>query len=264
MAITSLDQLIAATSQGIQIYKSGSRTTTGNAWFSTIDLAGNPGAGSIASLGITNGSLYTDGTGGHPPVNTFGGSNLGYIASVEFGNTVACRMMLVDVLCRHGSFAFNANSSGLTGVDISGRIVNSSYAGLQLWYECATAITTNQSVAVTYVDQSGNTGHSTGTVALGTAPTLGRLIQLPLAAGDSGLQKITGVTSTGATAGTFNLIIARPLWTGRINLANGGDAHPWDRIGMPQIFDTSAIELWLNPDSTASGLPEVFIDVVNG
>jgi len=264
MSISSVDGLVAAVSQLIQWNKNTTRTTTGNAWFSMIDVDGNPGAGTISGLAQTNGALVTDSTGGHPPINAFGGGATGYLSAVEFGSTRACRFMLVDVLARYGSFNYNANSSGLTGVDVSGRIVGSSYAGTQIWYENATAITTNQSLAVTYVKEDGTTGRSTGTVAFGTAPTKGRLIQMPLAAGDLGVQKITGVTSTGATAGTFNVLHVRPLWTGRVVVGNAGDAHPWDRIGFPQVFDTSALEVFINPDSTDTGIPELMFNIVNG
>lgn len=62
----------------------------------------------------------------------------------------------------------------------------------------------SQSIAVTYTNQDGVTGRTTGTIAAtGVAPIVGRMLQLPLQAGDTGVQKIESVTSTVSTAGTF-------------------------------------------------------------
>ena len=45
MAITTMDQLIAAKTQRIPINKTASRTAVAAIPFSVFDLAGNPGAG---------------------------------------------------------------------------------------------------------------------------------------------------------------------------------------------------------------------------
>lgn len=265
MAISTIDGLVGAARQKIPWVKTTARTTVANGWFSLFDVAGNPGAGTIAGLSQTNGALVTDSTAGHPTINAFGGGATGYLAGVEFANTVASRLRLVDVLARYGTYAFNVSTGALSSQpDISGRLPGGSYVGTEIWYECATAITTNQTVTVTYTNQSGSNGKSTGAVAFGLAPTLGRLIQLPLAAGDTGVQKIESVVSTGATVGTFNVLIVRPLWTGRIPVANSGDCHSWDRIGFPQVFDTSALQSWVAADSTGSGIAELLFDIVNG
>jgi hypothetical protein len=265
MAITTVDGLVAGARQKVPWIKTSARTTIANGWFTQFDQAGNPGAGTIAGLSQTNGSLVTDATAGHSLINAFGGGATGYLGTVEFANTVASRLMLVDVLARYGTYAFNVSTGALSSQpDISGRLPGSNYAGTQIWYECATAITTNQTVTVTYTDESGNTGATTGAVAFGLAPTLGRLMPMPLAAGDSGVRKIESVTSTGATVGTFNILIVRPLWTGRVPVANSGDCHSWDRVGFPTVYDTSALQCWINADSTGGGVPELLFDVING
>jgi hypothetical protein len=81
--------------------------------------------------------------------------------------------------------------------------------------------------------------------------------------GDSGLQKIESVVATVATAGTFNLMVLRPLWSGRVTVANGGDVHDLLRTGLVQIFDTSALYALIAADSTATGIPELAIEVAN-
>jgi len=135
---------------------------------------------------------------------------------------------------------------------------------LQLWLECVTAFTGSQSIAITYTNQSGTTGRSTGTVATGVAPTVGRMFQMPLQAGDTGVQKIESVTSTVATVGTFNVLVMRRLWSGRVRIANDGDTHGPDKTGLTQIFATSALYPIIATDSTSTGVPELQIGVING
>jgi hypothetical protein len=90
------------------------------------------------------------------------------------------------------------------------------------------------------------------------------MLQLPLQAGDTGVQKIESVTSTVSTAGTFNVLVMRRLWEGRCRLANDGDTHDFLKTGMPQIFVDSALFLQVVADGTSTGIPEVQIEIVNG
>jgi hypothetical protein len=90
------------------------------------------------------------------------------------------------------------------------------------------------------------------------------MLKLNLQAGDTGVQKIESVTSTVATVGTFNVLVMRKLWEGRIRVANDQVVHGPDLVGLPQCFTDSALVLLVNADSTSSGLPEAVFDVING
>jgi hypothetical protein len=263
MTISTIDQLVAAARQKVPFIKTSARTTVATGWFSLWDLAGNPGAGTLAVGNTTNGLVPDDTVAGVAGINTFGASATGYLAGVEFASTVACRMMIVDRLFHAGAYAYNAAVTLTAQPSYSARVPGGNYAGLQIWIECVTAFTGNPSVAVTYTNQAGTAARTTGTFATGTALTLGRMMQLPLQAGDTGVQKIESVTATVATAGTFNVLVLRPLWMGRVPIANSGDVHSWDRIGFPQVYDTSCLQVLINADSTSSGIPELMLDVVN-
>jgi hypothetical protein len=261
MSITTFDEWIASTKQHIPYSRTTARTTVANGWFTLHDVAGNPGAATLAVGNTANGAVPTDATNGFPAI--LFSSGVGYLSSVDFGNTVAGRLTLYDRLFHAGAYNFNDAITLTSQPGISSRIANSSYAGLQIWYEQVTAATGNQSIAVTYTNQAGTTGRTTGTVGLGTAPTVGRMFQLALQAGDTGVQKIESVTGTVASAGTFNIIIARPLWSARVGFTNGGDVHGPDRTGMPQLFADSALALMVNADSTSSGVPDLIVTVAS-
>ena len=264
MAITTTDGIIAGAKQRILMSKTGSRTSVAAAGCSVFDLAGNIGSGTLGGTSTTTGVVPTDATAGCPTINAFGGSNVGYIARVEASNAVACRIALYDCLWKAGAYAFNVSTSANSPTSFSSRIPGGTdYTGLELWYEQVTAGTLIQNVAVTYNDQAASSS-TTGTIAAPLAMIVGRMFQLPLAAGDTGIQGVTGVVGTVASAGTFNLLIMRPLDELRIRVANDGIVHDALSTGMPIIFADSALMMIVTADSTATQTPELVVDIVNG
>ena len=264
MTIATVNDWIASAKQYVSLAKTASRTSIAAAWFSVFDLAGNPGAGTLAGTSTAAGVVPTDATAGFPTLNAFGGAAKGYLAQVDFGSSVACRMKLFDCLFKAGAYAFNAAVTLAAQPSYSSRVVGGTdFGNTQIWIETVTAFTGNLSVAVTYTNQAGTTGRTTGVVATGTALTLGRMMQLPLQAGDTGVQKIESVTATVATVGTFNVLVLRPLWSGRARVANDGDVHDLFKTGMPELFTDSALMLAVCADSTATGIPELELVIAN-
>lgn len=273
MAIVSLNDYIASTKQTLSIYKSTTRTTVANVWFSTFDIAGTPGAGTLAGTSTTVGVVPTDATAGCPPITFSTGT--GYLSAVDFGNTVASRLMVADMLFKAGAFSYAAGTTSLsTQPSYSTRVPDGTdYTGTQIWIEVSTAFSTgnNWKVEVTYTDQDNNSGATTGaqpaTALAAAGLTLGKMLQLPLASGDSGVRKIESVIvtngATAMTAGAFNVLVLRPLWQGRVVSANGGDSHGIDRTGLPVVYNDSAIITMVNADSTSSGMYEVLVDIAS-
>jgi hypothetical protein len=270
MAITNQDGLIAGltTSQAINWQKSGARTTAGSAFFSVFDLAGGQGPGVLGGTesGPFTGVVPTDSTPGCPPINTFGGGATGYLAGVQYGANNSARLRLCDMLYKVGTFpTVNSAQAITTPPSYSGRIPGGDYKGTELWLEAVTAFTTSVPIiTVTYTNQDGTTGKSTGAFTVPVLPTLGRMIQIPLAAGDTGIQKIESVTSSGSSAGTFNLLVLRPLWTGRVAFANYGGVYGPELTGLPIVYDTSALIVQAGPDSAAMPIMELRLIIANG
>ncbi len=263
MAINTFDQLIAAPKQSVSIVKTASRTSVAANWFSVFDLGGNPGAGVLAGTSTTAGVVPTDATAGCPIINAFGGGAKGYLAHVDYGNAVACRIKLFDLLWKGGAYAFNANTALTAQPSYVSRLPGGTYEDTQIWLEQVTAGTGNQVVTVTYTNQSGTGSRSTGAYTT-AANIVGRCWQLPLQAGDSGVQKIDNVLGATATAGTFNILVLRPLWSGRVRIANDGDVHDLTKTSMSEVFADSALFMLINADSTATSFPELEITIANG
>lgn len=265
MAIATLDQYIAAVRQRVTYSKTASRTSVAAIPFSLFELAGNPAAGVLAVGNTANGIVPTDATAGYPSINNFAGGALGYLGSVQFGNSVAGRITMWDCLFSAGAYAFNSNVVLTAQPSYSGRVIGGTdFTNTELWVEAVTAFTGIPTVTVTYTNQAGVTGKTTGAISLVLALTVGRMVQLPLAAGDTGIQKIESVVCTVATVGTFNVHVMRRLWTGRVRINNDGDAHDMLKTGLPRVFDSSALRIAVAADSTATGIPEMQFEIVSG
>lgn len=274
MAITTLDGLIAAPSQRASMLKTASRTSVAAQWFSVFDLAGNPGAGVLAGTSTANGVVPTSATAGCPTIVSFGG-NTGYINKIEFGSTVASRFALFDMLFKAGAYGFAAGTTSLSAQpSYASRVLGGTdFTNTEIWIEVSTAFATGTAwqVQITYTNQAGTAGRTSiiSAAQAAAALTQGKLFQIALASGDTGVQKIESVIvtngGTAMTAGAFNALVLRRVWSqGRVRVANDSDIHDMLKTGLPQIFDTSALYMMVSADSTATGLPEVVCEIVAG
>lgn len=265
MAISTLAQLAAAKRQTLEYFVNGSRTTGAGTYASLFGLTTNVGTGTLAGTSTTTGVVPTDATTGFPVIHPFAPGATGYISRVVGEGAADMRLHIFDLLWKGGAYNFNANTTGNTPASYASRVPNADYKGLQIWVEQVTNATGNQSVSVTYTNQDGTAGRSTGTVVLGS-PTAGRIYQMPLQAGDTGVQGVTGVVGTVATAGTFNVLVMRPLWMGRVRMApsvptltNGAD-----NLLMVQVFVDSALYFLASSDTSNLSNPNLLVDIVSG
>ena len=264
MAITTLDGVIGAPKQRVPMTKTASRTAVAAIPFTVYDQTGNPGAATLAGTSTTTGVVPTDATTGFPVLNAFGASAKGYISRIAGSCSIACTIRVYDMLWKGGAYAFNASTSGNSPTSYSTRVPDGTdFKGLEIWIEQVTVATGIQSVAITYNDQDGNSA-TAPTQSQAVAGIVGRMTQIPLAAGDSGVQGITGVVGSVASAGTFNVLVLRPLGEVRIRAANDAVVQDFLSTGMPEVWTDSALFFTVSADSTATGLPEVVADVIKG
>lgn len=270
MAITTADGLIAAARQSVTLIKTQAATSVAAQWHTLFDRSGNPGAGSLTIGNTTAGVLVDDTVAGFPLINTFGSGNTGYLHTIQFGSTVAGRLELKDRLWHAGSVSMTTlATTTFTGQPAAtGRMPDGAGGGCEIWLEINAAVSaTATTVAVGYTNSAGTAGRTTGASASLSGYITGRLVQMPLQAGDKGAQRIDSVTIGGtvATTGSVNVILARPLWeAGRVPIANSGDVHGPDKTGLAQVYETSALWPIVAADSTSSGVPDMLVTIVNG
>lgn len=263
MAITTLDGYIASKKQLVMQKKTTSMTAVAQMYTSPFAIAGIPGAGTLAGTNTANGLVPTHLTAGCPLIAPFTGPK-GYISRINCYGSVSGQIILADLLFKAGAYSYNSNVTLSSQPSYASRIPDGGYGGTEIWIEAVTAFTGNLSIAVTYTNGAGVTGRTTGTIATGIAPIIGRCIRLPLQAGDTGVQKIESVVATVATVGTFNVLVVRPLQTVRIPFAGYSEARDLYGTGMMEIFADSALVTFVRPDSTATGLPEWEIEIADG
>jgi hypothetical protein len=263
MAITSIDSYLAATKTKVNYMKTTAVTAVAGGFTSMLAVAGSPSALSLVIGNTTTGIVPVAGGTGFPALPT-SFANTGYISTMGI-SMVQGLLRVFDRLFHAGAFAFNASAVTLsTQPSFSARLPGGSYVGTELWFEAATAFTGIPTVTVTYTNQAGTTGRTTGAVNLAVAPILARCYRIPLAAGDTGIQTIESVTCTVATVGTFNLWIGRPLFSYCSSVALANDLADLTKTGLPQIFATTALFPLICPASTSSGSPVLDFEVCDG
>lgn len=146
-------------------------------------------------------------------------------------------LILYDRLLHIGGL----NGTTLTAQTVGGTLTRyTDGAGNQIWVEINTALgSTGTTISAAYTDQGGDAGTTAAAVIGGTNyREAQRMIVLPLATGDSGVQGVTSVTLAGTTgtAGDFGVVIAHPLLHIPLSLAGVGVAR--DLIaGLPNITE---------------------------
>lgn len=157
--------------------------------------------------------------------------------------------------------------SGLVGVTeqtVGGtlsRYTGSASVGNQIWAEIYTQIgTTATTLTANYTDQDGNASSTSQAVVFGGTGRreAQRLIQIPLASGDTGVRAVAGVTvgvSTG-TAGDFGINVVRPLGSIVINSGGFGGVRSFMDGPMPKIQTDACLALaWFAGNTSA---PDIF------
>ena len=210
----------------------GASAYTAGRWYDFSGLAGYPVANAFAGTALawkTCDEATGNGTqifglphGGNVSTDTKHILNVAALTGVATG--VPGVLMLVDM---QGYWPGISNNSAvaqtLTGTPTL-RYTNG--AGCRLFaVQTAASGATAQNIALSYTDQSGNTGNALPvTVAMTASAIVGHIGHsgtaannygpfLPLASGDTGVQNVATVTMSAANTGTFALCLVKPLLT---------------------------------------------------
>ena len=269
MAITTANQWFSASRQKIATVKTTAITTVAAQPFSLFGVAGNPSAGTLAVGNTTTGVLFTDATAGCPTITTFGSGNTGYLAQAIYRGSVTGGITLYDRIWGAGAISTNtlATTTFSSQPSATGRMPDAAGAGCEILIEITTAVAAAATtVTVGYTNSAGTSGRTTSASTTISGFTVARIIQMPLQAGDVGVQQIDSVTvgGTAAATGAFNVILARRLDDFDVRVQSAVDAHAWDMTGATIVYDTSALWLVSQADGSSSGVPSLSMTIVNG
>jgi hypothetical protein len=124
-------------------------------------------------------------------------------------------VVVVDLLNISGGLSGTVTTEQTTNLPTAALTRHTTGAGVMAGIVIHTALgATATTCTVNYTDQDGNSATTTATpIGSSTANAIGRLLPLPLAAGDTGVQAVSSVTLAGTTgtAGNFGVCLFRPL-----------------------------------------------------
>ena len=266
--IENIDNLVKAlgnNSSRIVLDKASIASQTANSYCSLWRATGQPGQGAIPTVVATCNNT-TVGTIGFnqqtSPITSYGA----YL-EIATGNA-AMTMELHDRLASMGGLngtlttaqSVNLDLSTLLSTDnINVRKGDANYSDVQWWLEWytatgATAVTAT--IAVTYND--GTTGNLSA-LSLASSRPASHMIPInsliPSAQSGKFIRGIVSVTlsATSGTAGNFGVTATRPRMTLSAPIANHKFIADWAQLGLPEIYNSSAIFPIVLTSTTSTG-----------
>ena len=266
--IENIDNLVKAlgnNSSRIVLDKASIASQTANSYCSLWRATGQPGQGAIPTVVATcnNTTVGTIGFNQQTSPITSYGAYL-EIATSNFSTTVELHDRLASMGGLNGTLttaqSVNLDLSTLLSTDnINVRKGDANYSDVQWWLEWytatgATAVTAT--IAVTYND--GTTGNLSALSLAATRPashmiSLNSLI--PSAQSGKFIRGIVSVTlsATSGTAGNFGVTATRPRMTLSAPIANHKFIADWAQLGLPEIYNSSAIFPIVLTPTTSTG-----------
>lgn len=266
--IENIDNLVKAlgnNSSRIVLDKASIASQTANSYCSLWRATGQPGQGAIPTVVATcnNTTVGTIGFNQQMSPSTSYGAYL----EIATGNA-AMTMELHDRLANMGGLngtlttaqSVNLDLNTLLATDnIDTRKGDANYSDVQWWLEWYTATggtAVTATIAVTYND--GTTGNLS-VLSLAAARPASHMIPLnsliPSAQSGKFIRGIVSVTlsATTGTAGNFGVTVTRPRMTLSSPFANFKFIADWAQLGLPEIYNSSAIFPIVLTPTTSTG-----------
>ena len=266
--IENIDNLVKAlgnNSSRIVLDKASIASQTANSYCSLWRATGQPGQGAIPTVvGTCNNT--TVGTIGFnqqtSPITSYGA----YL-EIATGNA-AMTMELHDRLANMGGLNGTLTTAQSVNLDLNTLLAtnnidtrkgDANYSDVQWWLEWytatgATAVTAT--IAVTYND--GTTGNLSA-LSLASSRPASHMISInsliPSAQSGKFIRGIVSVTlsATSGTAGNFGVTATRPRMTLSAPIANHKFIADWAQLGLPEIYNSSAIFPIVLTSTTSTG-----------
>ena len=266
--IENIDNLVKAlgnNSSRIVLDKASIASQTANSYCSLWRATGQPGQGAIPTVVATCNNTTVGTIGFNQQMSP--SKSYGAYLEIATGNA-AMTMELHDRLANMGGLngtlttaqSVNLDLNTLLATDnIGTRKGDANYSDVQWWLEWYTATggtAVTATIVVTYND--GTTGNLSVLSLAGSRPAshmipLNSLI--PSAQSGKFIRGIVSVTlsATTGTAGNFGVTVTRPRMTLSSPIANFKFIADWAQLGLPEIYNSSAIFPIVLTPTTSTG-----------
>lgn len=270
MTITTMDGLVAAmaASQDQQLFFP-SATNVAGGWInlnqlvtSSFGIMATPTA--FGSGGTTyNQSSFSTGF----PRWTANGSATPYVGRVGAAFATAGTVHLYDLMWACSGFVGNSTSAQNVASFSGMPSRRSTGLGCEIWIGCSSAIgATAHNVTVGYTNQSGTGSRTTVSTAGVASMPSGRMYQVPLQSGDTGVQSVQSLTlsASSGTAGNLWVLVMDRIASFSAPVVNIGNSYDFAALGLPSIADESCLLFVHQGTTTSSGIIMGQLSVIQG
>lgn len=261
-AITTEDGIV----QGLKApwtYHKGSFTgEAAGQWRNLGNLAGLPGAWTLGTPGMAGAAVSGNALGGALPFEnpSAGNAYLAQLAISVGANIVG--VLLYDLLWyQSGIVETTTTAQTINSVawPARSRDGTSNGAGVEIWMHCTTATTNTAAITNTtysYTNQAGTSGRSAGLVFAWPATAVaGTMVPFGLQGSDTGVRSVQSVTlGTSYGGGQVELIALRSICFIPFVGATSGALLDWAQLGLPQLYNDSALYMAVLLSGTAAGI----------
>lgn len=277
MAIATVDDAIAGALAPIEWQKSIGAFEAASVWHSTAYNAGVPGVMTAPTPGLNGASITAprEGLISFPDVSP----DETRLMRLSVRSPIAGTLVLCDRLWDNSSISPTTTTlQAITSPAFPARDRNGSAngEGVLIGLEFSTAGTNGSAIinsTVTYTDEAGNTGHTATLATINTAlpnvipatPIAGTFVPFLLAAGDTGVRAVEGIT-LGTSLGTAvpHLVAYRPLASVSVVAPNIESSIDLVTGGAARFFDDAALfMIWIPTATTPLGLTGQLIATSN-
>ena len=257
MSITTVDDIATALSsaQRIPFMKSCAAPKAAGAFQSSWLAAGMPGAGAASPV-YTAGSGYAcdkSTTGAWPYTN---GAVQNWLARVSAMCSQPGVIIIADRLWSCSGMGFAASTYTVTTPGSLPARITDSGVGCELWVEqFAAAGAASGTLTANYANAAAGAAKAGVIGAVVSAPVIGQMQQVPLAAGDTGIRSLTSVVNNATwTSGTFGMTILKRVVEIPIGLAGSGTVLDWAACLSALPADACLFAFMLAQNATAPNL----------
>ncbi len=265
MAITNEDGIVAGMKPAASFVKNAFTGEAAGQWHNLGVVAGNPGVWTLGAPGMAGAAVVANALGGALP---FDNPSTGFAYLAKLAASVGANiraLMLYDLLWYQSGIAETTttaqtvNSVALPARDKAGSVNGD---GVEAWLHTTTVTGNAGAISNTtlgYTNQAGTAGRSAGLAYnFPITAVAGTMVPFGLQGSDRGVRSIQSVTlGTSYVSGQIELLMLRRLAMLPFEGAQVGKLLDWAGLGLPRLFNDSAIYLAALLSGTAA-------DVVNG
>jgi hypothetical protein len=260
--ITSEDGIVAGLKPPVAFVKNAFTGEAAGHFHNLGVVAGNPGVWTLGAPGMAGATVSGNALGGALRFDNPDAGVLAYLAKLTAAvgaNVIG--LLLYDLLFYQSGIvettttAQTVNSVAWPARDIAG---STNGDGVEAWLHCTTATGNAGAIANTtlgYTNQAGTASRSAGLAYdWPVTAVAGTMVPFGLQNGDRGVRSIQSVTlGTSYVSGQVELIALRRLAFVPFVAASSGALLDWAALGLPRLFDNSAIYMAALLSGTAAG-----------